>query len=62
MANGPDPGAELRSRIEEPEIAVMPGVYDALSGLLAEQAGFGTVFTSGFVSPRHGSESRIWGC
>lgn len=48
MTSETDPGTELRSRIEEPEIAVMPGVYDALSGLLAEQAGFGTVFTSGF--------------
>ncbi len=26
----------------------MPGVYDALSGMLAERAGFETVFTSGF--------------
>ena len=48
MTSETDPGTELRSRIEKPEIAVMPGVYDALSGLLAEQAGFDTVFTSGF--------------
>ncbi|MBB6645485.1 isocitrate lyase/PEP mutase family protein [Halobellus ruber] len=46
--NGSDPGATLRARIEAAEIAVMPGVYDALSGMLAEGAGFETVFTSGF--------------
>ena len=48
MTDDPDPGTELRSRIEEPEIAALPGVYDALSGLLAERAGFDAVFTSGF--------------
>jgi methylisocitrate lyase len=46
--NGSDPGATLRAQIEAAEIAVMPGVYDALSGMLAEGAGFETVFTSGF--------------
>lgn len=48
MPSGRDPGERFRAQIETPEIAVMPGVYDALSGMLAEQAGFETVFTSGF--------------
>lgn len=38
----------LRDQIEGSEIAVMPGTYDALSAMLAERAGFETVFTSGF--------------
>lgn len=42
-----DPAAELRAQLESPEIAVMPGCYDALSAMLAEQAGFETIFTSG---------------
>jgi len=48
MAPDTDPGAQLRDQVADPEIAVMPGVYDALSGMLAEQAGFETLFTSGF--------------
>ena len=43
-----DHGRRLREQLEDPEIAVMPGVYDALSARLAEQAGFETIFTSGF--------------
>jgi methylisocitrate lyase len=43
-----EPGRTLRAGIDADEIAVMPGVYDALSGRLAERAGFETVFTSGF--------------
>lgn len=42
------PAARLRERIDAPEIAVMPGTYDALSARLAERAGFEAVFTSGF--------------
>lgn len=38
----------LREQIDGPGIAVMPGTYDALSAMLAERAGFDTVFTSGF--------------
>ena len=48
MSPDTDPGARLRDQVAAPEIAVMPGVYDALSGMLAEQAGFETLFTSGF--------------
>lgn len=48
MTDTTDPGATLRDQIESPGIAVMPGTYDALSAMLAEQAGFEAVFTSGF--------------
>ena len=40
--------ATLRGLIEAPDIAVMPGSYDALSAMLGERAGFEAVFTSGF--------------
>ncbi len=48
MVSPESTGKRLRDQIMAPDIAVMPGVYDALSGMLAEQAGFETVFTSGF--------------
>ena len=38
----------LRQMLDEPEIVVLPGAYDALSARLAEQAGFRAVFTTGF--------------
>lgn len=37
----------LQSRLSDPQIVVAPGVYDALSASLAEQAGFDTVYLSG---------------
>jgi 2-methylisocitrate lyase-like PEP mutase family enzyme len=37
----------LRERLKGPRILLAPGVYDALSGLLAEQAGFEAVYLSG---------------
>lgn len=40
-------GAALRTRLESSEIVIAPGIYDALSALLAEQAGFEAVFLSG---------------
>lgn len=39
--------ALLRARLARRSILVAPGVYDALTGLLAEQAGFEAVFVSG---------------
>lgn len=42
------PAARLRELIEAPDIAVIPGTYDALSARLAERAGFDAAFTSGF--------------
>lgn len=38
----------LRQRLEQPEILVMSGCYDALSARLSELAGFEAVFMSGF--------------
>lgn len=46
--NGQSPGARLRRDVEASEITVMPGVFDAVSAMLVEQAGFPAVFTSGF--------------
>ena len=37
----------LRQRLNEPSILNAPGIFDALSALLAEQAGFEAVFLSG---------------
>ncbi len=38
---------DLRRRLAAPEIVVVPGVYDALSALLVEQAGFAAAYLSG---------------
>ncbi len=38
----------LRRMLDEPEIIVLPGAYDALSARLAERAGFSACFTTGF--------------
>ena len=39
----------LHSLLEGPEALVLPGVWDPLSALLAERAGFSSVFLSGFA-------------
>ena len=39
--------ATLKEMLRAPEILVAPGIYDALSGLMAEQAGFQAVYLSG---------------
>lgn len=41
--------ASLRGRITSSAPVLMPGVWDPLSALLAERAGFTTVFLSGFA-------------
>lgn len=41
--------AALRARLANSESVLMPGVWDPLSALLAERAGFSTVFLSGFA-------------
>ena len=38
----------LKNLIREPEILLMPGVYDALSSVLAERAGFKSVIMGGY--------------
>lgn len=40
-------GAKLKARLSRSEIIVIPGVYDALSALIAEQAAMEAVFLSG---------------
>ncbi|MFZ4720996.1 MAG: isocitrate lyase/PEP mutase family protein [Ilumatobacteraceae bacterium] len=42
-------GTTLRWRLSASESVLMPGVWDVLSARLAEQAGFGTVFLSGYA-------------
>jgi methylisocitrate lyase len=42
------PSSVLRRMLDEPEIVVLPGAYDALTARLAERAGFSAVFTTGF--------------
>ncbi|WP_372987152.1 oxaloacetate decarboxylase [Marinobacter sp.] len=46
-ANTPVVPTALKDRLQSPNIVVAPGVYDALSASLAEQAGFDTVYLSG---------------
>jgi methylisocitrate lyase len=45
---GTTPPERLRAQIAADGILALPGAYDALSGRLAERAGFEAVFTSGF--------------
>ncbi len=40
---------QLRRRLREPRILIVPGVFDALSARLAERAGFEAAFMSGFA-------------
>jgi 2-methylisocitrate lyase-like PEP mutase family enzyme len=44
MMTEPD---SLRARLSRKPIVVAPGVYDAFTALVAEQAGFGTLYVSG---------------
>src|SRR5450759_1639220 len=37
----------LRARLARPPILIAPGVYDPLTALIAEQAGFDTLYVSG---------------
>lgn len=39
--------ANFKSRLSQPNIVLAPGVYDALSALIAEQAGFEALYLSG---------------
>src|SRR5690554_5723118 len=54
--HAPEPGGEmaephepidLQHRLSSGDILVAPGVYDALTALIAEQAGFEAVYLSG---------------
>ena len=37
----------LRSRLQKKEILIAPGVYDGLTAILAEQAGFEALYLGG---------------
>ena len=41
------PPHTLRARLAEPRVLLAPGIYDALSALVAEQAGFEALYLSG---------------
>ena len=41
------PNGNLKQRLAQPAILLAPGVYDALSALIAEQAGFEALYLSG---------------
>ncbi|MDQ0140613.1 isocitrate lyase/PEP mutase family protein [Cupriavidus necator] len=47
MNGGGTPSRSLKQRLRRPEPLLAPGVYDALSALLAEQAGFEALYLSG---------------
>jgi 2-methylisocitrate lyase-like PEP mutase family enzyme len=38
---------KLKHRLNQAEVLLCPGVYDALSALIAEQAGFEALYLSG---------------
>jgi 2-methylisocitrate lyase-like PEP mutase family enzyme len=44
---GPTAPATLRDMLAEPELLILPGVYDALTATLAEQSGFRGLYLSG---------------
>ena len=47
--NGAQRSADLRDRLSARESVLMPGVWDPLSALIVQQAGFSTAFVSGFA-------------
>ena len=51
----------LRERLQEKRIVLAPGVYDALSALLAERAGFEALYLSGasIAYTRHGGPGAL---
>lgn len=48
MSDEATPGDALRARLERGDTVLMAGVYDALSARLAHEAGFETLFVSGY--------------
>lgn len=47
ITSGTRPGTRLRAALVHPDIVIAPGVFDAMSALLATRAGFGALFLSG---------------
>ena len=44
----------LSKRLAKPRVLLAPGIYDALSALIAERSGFEALYLSGRPSPIHG--------
>ncbi len=47
MSQVPSPRSQLRRLLTEPELTVLPGVYDALSATLVQRSGFAGAYMSG---------------
>ena len=45
--------SSFKERLHEPRAILAPGVYDALSALVAEQAGFEALYLSGASNTFH---------
>jgi len=43
----PNPNSTLKTRLQQARLLLAPGIYDALSALIAEQAGFEALYLSG---------------
>jgi len=43
----PNPNSTLKTRLQQAHLLLAPGIYDALSALIAEQAGFEALYLSG---------------
>jgi 2-methylisocitrate lyase-like PEP mutase family enzyme len=48
-SSGVSPAGQLRQRLQQPGILIMPGCHDAISARLIEEAGFEIGFMSGFA-------------
>ena len=48
--------SRVKEALDRNGTLVMPGVYDALSARIAEQAGFDVIFTTGY-----GISATLWG-
>lgn len=46
-------GSSLRERLKDPRIVVAIGVHDALTGLIAERAGFEAFYHGGYAAAAH---------
>jgi methylisocitrate lyase len=47
MTAQPNPASSLKQRLQQPELLVAPGVYDAFSAMMAQRAGFDALYLSG---------------
>ena len=49
----------LAQRLQQPKALLAPGVYDALTALVAQQAGFEALYLSGASIATHASAAPI---